>query len=181
MNTENLYGMWISPKGDIWEIYKSMSSHEDMARQITGGIFPELDDFLPETKYLIMSGYCRVVFENSSNIVSMEFLEKLTRHQKEYLEIFREEKRHVCEQWDVFLGSLPRHRARAERTKRMDVELLQPVSGAVSAPAPAVIWSHRVGGVRRDRAEPDCGQAAGIRLCRSLGACVVCAAGICGG
>ena len=100
MNTENLYGMWISPKGDIWEIYKNVSSHEDMARQITGGIFPELDDFLPETKYLIMSGFCRVVFENSNNIVSMEFLEKLTRHQKEYLEIFREENRHVCEQWD---------------------------------------------------------------------------------
>jgi len=92
-----LYGMWISPRGDFWDVQNYMS-HEDIAREITGGIFPETEDYLPETKYLIMSGYCRVILEKT--FVSLEYYEKLTKNQMEFVEIWKEENLSIIEQID---------------------------------------------------------------------------------
>jgi hypothetical protein len=97
-NQNNFYGMWIAPDGNFWDVPNN-SGHEDIARQITGGFFynPEKDN-LPETKYLIASGFCRVIFEKTE--VSIEYV-KLTKYQREFLEMWKDENLSIREQQDL--------------------------------------------------------------------------------
>lgn len=93
---ENDYGAWISPKGNYYPV-PNFTAHEEIAKQITGTLFwsPEDSGLLPETRFLIASGFCRVLFEKG--FAKLEYNIKLTRYQKEYLEVF-EEKYRVEEQ-----------------------------------------------------------------------------------
>lgn len=82
------YGMWISPSGDCWDV-PDFGGHEDIARQITGELFSKSDSLMPESRYLLASGFCRVIYEN--NHISIEIYQDLKKYQKEILKCENED------------------------------------------------------------------------------------------
>ena len=98
MNTINdFYGAWVSPKGQYFP-FVELYGHEDKAREITGGLMPEIEDMLPESSYLLASGWMRVQF---SKIPSYQ-CNKFTKHQKEWLESSPDSYIGDAETWEEF-------------------------------------------------------------------------------
>ena len=98
MNTINdFYGAWVSPKGNYFP-FVELYGHEDKAREITGGLMPEIEDMLPESSYLLASGWMRIVF---NKIPSFQ-CNKITRHQKEWIDSVSDSFIGDAESWDEF-------------------------------------------------------------------------------
>jgi len=98
MNTINdFYGAWVSPKGQYFP-FVELYGHEDKAIQITGGLMPEIEDMLPESSYLLASGWMRIVF---NKIPSFQ-CNKITRHQKEWIDSVSDSFIGDAESWDEF-------------------------------------------------------------------------------
>ena len=98
MNTINdFYGAWVSPKGNYFP-FVEVYGHEDKAREITGGLMPEIEDMLPESSYLLASGWMRIVF---NKIPSFQ-CNKITRHQKEWIDSVSDSFIGDAETWEEF-------------------------------------------------------------------------------
>ncbi len=91
------YGAWVSPKGNYFP-FVEVYGHEDKAREITGGLMPEIEDSLPESSYLLASGWMRVVFNEKPSFQCNKF----TRHQKEYYESYEDSYIGDAETWEEF-------------------------------------------------------------------------------
>ena len=94
---KEFYGAWVSPKGNYFP-FVELYGHEDKAREITGGLMPEIEDMLPESSYLLASGWMRVQF---SKIPSYQ-CNKFTKHQKEWLESSPDSYIGDAETWEEF-------------------------------------------------------------------------------
>lgn len=99
MNNISLdYGAWISPKGAFYSVHDECS-HEENARLITGGLMPVLEDCLPESSYLLASGWMRVVFSKTPCFQGQKF----TKHQKEWIESCEDSYIGEAETWEEFV------------------------------------------------------------------------------
>ena len=92
------YGAWISPKGEYFEVVEECN-HEGIALEITGGLMPKFDDMLPESSYLLASGWMRCVFENK--IVSFQ-AQNINRHQKQWVDLYDDCYIGQAESWAEF-------------------------------------------------------------------------------
>ena len=95
-----VYGAWISPKGNYYPV-KNFAEHEDKAREITGGLMPLIEDCLPESSYLLASGWMRCVFENK--LTSFQ-AQKLTKHQNQWTESYMDCLICESESWLEFIA-----------------------------------------------------------------------------
>lgn len=114
MTTGDLYGGWISPNGDFYCVHQSQK-HEEQACEITGGLFPLNDDgnLLPESRYLQISGWVRIVFEFRENYVGVQYVEKLTKYQKEYMECWKQENYEIID--EMISANFPDFQVHAEK------------------------------------------------------------------
>lgn len=94
---KEFYGAWVSPKGQYFP-FVEVYGHEDKAREITGGLMPIIEDMLPESSYLLASGWMRVVFSKIPAFQCHNF----TRHQKEWLESYPDSYTGDAETWEEF-------------------------------------------------------------------------------
>jgi len=92
-----LYGAWVSPRGAYFPV-KDECSHEGIAIEITGGLMPEIEDCLPESSYLLASGWMRIVFSKVPCFQGQNF----TRHQKEWIESTPDSYIGEAETWGEF-------------------------------------------------------------------------------
>jgi hypothetical protein len=95
---KEFYGAWVSPKGKYFP-FVEVYGHEDKAKEITGGLMPEFDDMLPESSYLLASGWMRVQF---SKIPSFQ-CNKFTRHQNEWIDSVSDSYIGEAETWEEFI------------------------------------------------------------------------------
>lgn len=94
---KEFYGAWVSPKGNYFP-FVDECGHEDKAIQITGGLMPVIEDMLPESSYLLASGWMRIVFNKTPSFQCNNF----TRHQKEWLESSPNSYIGDAETWEEF-------------------------------------------------------------------------------
>lgn len=94
---KEFYGAWVSPKGNYFP-FVDECGHEDKAIQITGGLMPVIEDMLPESSYLLASGWMRIVF---NKIPSFQ-CNKITRHQKEWIDSVSDSYIGDAESWEEF-------------------------------------------------------------------------------
>lgn len=97
MANKKHYGAWVSPKGEYFPVV-DIFMHEYTAVKITGGLMPEIEDALPESFYLLASGWMRVVYEESPSFQGNKF----TRYQKEFLELNPHSIVEGAEKWEDF-------------------------------------------------------------------------------
>lgn len=97
MANKKHYGAWVSPKGEYFPVV-DIFMHEYIAVEITGGLMPVIEDMLPESSYLLASGWMRIVF---NKIPSFQ-CNKITRHQKEWIDSVSDSFIGDAETWEEF-------------------------------------------------------------------------------
>lgn len=100
-DTQHPYGAWIDPKGNIYDVF-GWGMHEESAIKITGGVMPQNDESaIPESMYLLASGWGRIVFENK-NCISFQ-VNIATKYQIDYISIFELVINESAQGWNDFL------------------------------------------------------------------------------
>jgi len=101
--SKKIYGAWISPRGKYIEVEKECN-HEGIAQEITGQLMPEIEDMLPESSYLLASGWMRIIFPDVLCKSASFQGNKFTRHQNEWIKIYEDSYIGEAENWLEFIA-----------------------------------------------------------------------------